>query len=433
MRPLLSFLPLSLAAITGVAAYDARAYTFDTWQQSIPPTNRVVTPETARLILTNRLGLSDGSTLGQVDETLIRDLNTFGGAQIPLMGDTSVGDCLTKMALLWEGVEVPDLASVSKYSTDSFTIPSAPADLVSESFVENLLTHSSAVPTTSKPCLYDFEVDGGLRGTLILVGTSQTFEKHYAQATNSRFYIQNANKCPSKNGVFSATSSRLGEAAFRQFLARGAKGWGGECATAILRLSSASNTPAVRKIVFATIAELSILAKDSDQDSVMVFTSPLPSYHTFKRRSEETTPDLPNPIQARASRNIRRGHKFPSTMMPVCYSSNETCTEATNNCSGHGSCYRKFASKEDSKGDCYACKCRRTVVRTNEDGTVKTVQWGGAACQKKDVSIPFFIIASLTILMVIAVTGGIRLLFSVGMEELPSVIGAGVTVPKPQK
>ncbi|EEQ88860.1 uncharacterized protein BDCG_03980 [Blastomyces dermatitidis ER-3] len=411
MRRLLSFLPLSLAAITGVAAYDARAYTFDTRQQSVPPVNRVVTPETARLILASRLDLADGSTLGQVDEILIRDLNTFGGAQTPIMGDTSVGDCSTKMALVWEGVDVPDLASVSKYSTDSFTIPSAPADLVSESFVENLLTHSSAMLTTSKPCLYDFEVDGRLQGTLIL----------------------NANQCPSKKDVFSATSSILEEAAFRQFLARGAKGWGGECATAILRLSSTSNTPAVRKTVFATIAELSILAKDSKQDSVMIFTSPSPSYHTLKYRSEETKPGLPNTIQARSSRNVRRGHKFPSTMMPVCYSSNETCTEATNNCSGHGSCYRKFASKENAKGDCFACKCHRTVVRTNDDGTVKTVQWGGAACQKKDVSIPFFIIASLTILMVIAVTGGIRLLFSVGMEELPSVIGAGVAVPKPQK
>ncbi|PGH10062.1 hypothetical protein GX51_00329 [Blastomyces parvus] len=411
MRPLLSFLPLSLATITGVAAYDARAYTFDTRQQSVLPANRVVTPETARVILAHRLGLSEGSTLGQVDETLIRDLNTFGGAQIPVMGDTSVGDCSTKMALVWEGVDVPDLASASKYSTDSFTIPSAPADLVSESFVENLLTRSSAVRTTSKLCPYDFEVDGGLRGRLIL----------------------NANQCPSNKDVFSGASSTLGEAAFGQFLARGAKGWGGECTTAILRLSSVSNTPAVRKTVFATIAELSILAKDSNQDSVMIFTSPSPSYHTLKRRSEETKPNLPNPIQARTSRNARRGHKFPSTMMPVCYSTNETCTEATNNCSGHGSCYRKFASKENAKGDCYACKCRRTVVRTNEDGTVKTVQWGGAACQKKDVSIPFFIIASLTILMVTAVTGGIRLLFSVGMEELPSVIGAGVAVTKPQK
>ncbi|KKZ65322.1 hypothetical protein EMCG_08838 [[Emmonsia] crescens] len=412
MRPLLSLLPLSLSAITCVVAYDARAYTFDPRQQSVPPVNRAVTPETARLILANRLGLSEGLMLGQADEAVIRDLNIFGGAQSPIMGgDTSFDDYSAKMLLVWEGVDVPDLASASKYSTDSFTIPSAPAGLFSESFVENLLAQSSAVRTTSTLCPYDFEVDGGFRGTLILY----------------------ASQCPSTRDLFSATTSRLSETAFRKFLARGARGWGGGHTTAILRISSESNTPAVRKTVFATLAELSILAKESRQESIMIFTAPTQSYRTLKRRAEETKLNLPNPIPPKASKNLPRGHKFPSTMMPVCYSTNETCTEATNNCSGRGSCYRKFGSKENARGDCYACQCRRTVVRTNNDGGVKTVQWGGPACQKKDVSIPFFIIASLTILMVIAITGGIRLLFSVGMEELPSVIGAGVAVPKPQK
>ncbi|OAX84489.1 hypothetical protein ACJ72_01130 [Emergomyces africanus] len=413
MRPLLSFLPLSFSAITGVIAYDARAYTFDPREHPVRPAHRAVNAETARLILTNRLGLSDASVLGQVDESVIRELNTFGGAQTPIMGgDTSFDDYPTKMLLIWEGVDVPDLASASKYSTDSFTIPSAPAGLVSESFVDNLLAQHPTVRSTSKLCRYDYEVDGGFRGSLILY----------------------ASQCPSRKDLFSITTSRLSEATFRNLLARGAKGWGGDHSTAILRISSEeSNTAAVRKVVFATLAELSILAKESGQESIMIFTAPSSPHHTLKRWSEKTKLSLPNTMQPRASKNLARRHQFPSTMMPVCYSTNETCTEATSNCSGHGSCYRKFGSKENAKGDCYACRCRKTVVRTNSDGTVKTVQWGGPACQKKDVSIPFFIIASLTILMVLAVTGGIRLLFSVGMEELPSVIGVGVAVPKLHK
>ncbi|OJD11433.1 hypothetical protein AJ78_07798 [Emergomyces pasteurianus Ep9510] len=412
MRPFLSLLPLSFSAITGAIAYDARAYTFDPRQHPVRPVHRAVNAETARLILINRLGLSDATILGQVDESVIRDLNTFGGTQLPITGgDTSFDDYPTKMLLVWEGVDVPDIASASKYSTDSFTILSAPAGLVSESFVDNLLARQTAVQRTSKLCTYDYEVDGGFRGSLILYSS----------------------QCPSTKDVFSATTSRLSEAAFRKFLARGAKGWGGDQTTAILRISTESNTPAVRKIVFATLAELSILAKESGQESAIIFTAPSPSYHMLTRRSEEAKLNLPNPIQPRASKNLEQRHQFPSTMMPVCYSTNETCTEATSNCSGHGSCYRKFGSKENAKGDCYACQCRRTVVRTNEDGTVKTVQWAGPACQKKDVSIPFFIIAGLTILMVIAITGAIRLLFSVGMEELPSVIGVGVAVPKQHK
>ena len=59
--------------------------------------------------------------------------------------------------------------------------------------------------------------------------------------------------------------------------------------------------------------------------------------------------------------------------------------------------------------------------------------WGGAACQKKDVSAPFFLLAGLTIALVGVVSWGIGLLMSVGQEELPSVIGAGVAGPRAQK
>ncbi|KAI5300979.1 hypothetical protein KEM55_003431 [Ascosphaera atra] len=123
-----------------------------------------------------------------------------------------------------------------------------------------------------------------------------------------------------------------------------------------------------------------------------------------------------------------------STLLPVCYASNTTCNEWTHSCSGHGYCYhknekskKKGGSGADSK-DCYACKCVQTVVSRHPDGRPKkTIQWGGPACQKKDVSTPFFIFASLTVLMVLGVSGAIGLLFNMGEEELPSVLSAGVT------
>ncbi|EEH37214.2 hypothetical protein PAAG_07770 [Paracoccidioides lutzii Pb01] len=411
MRPLISLLVLPFSAITGVVAYDARAYTFDPQQSPVPPVNRVVTPETARLILISRLGLSESSTLGSVDETVIRDLNTFGGKQTPIMKDAMSDGDYSKLLLVWEGVDIPDLASASKYSSNSFTIPTAPNDLVDDSFIKKSLAQSSTVRTTSKLCPFDFDVEGGFRGSLILY-TSQ---------------------CPSGNNLFPAGTSRFSETAFLKFLARGARSWGGEHTTAILRISSGSNTPAVRKTVFSTLAELSILAKESRQESTMIFADTVPPYHTSNRQYEERERSVLEPRQPKDANDMTRGHKFPSTMMPFCYTDNRTCTEVTNSCSGHGYCYRKFGSKEGSKGDCYACKCGRTVIRTNQDGSVKTVQWGGPACQKKDVSIPFYIIAGISILMVLSIAGGIKMLFSVGMEELPSVIGAGVAVPKSQK
>lgn len=100
--------------------------------------------------------------------------------------------------------------------------------------------------------------------------------------------------------------------------------------------------------------------------------------------------------------------------MPVCHSTNVTCTSTTNSCSGHGVCYLKSAGVKDN--DCYACKC--------------DPEWGGPACQKVDISTQFFLIGTVSVLAILAVGGGIGLLFSVGQEELPSVISAGVSSVK---
>ncbi|KAK2773057.1 hypothetical protein FQN53_004285 [Emmonsiellopsis sp. PD_33] len=402
MRPLLSLLSLSLSAAAGVSAYDARAYTFESRQSDTAPVNRIVAPQTARLILANRLGLSEGTTLGAVDEKAIQNLNIFGGKQTAIFGDLNSEDDLAKMLLVWEGVDVPDLASTSKYSADSFSIPNSPADLVDTSYIHNLISQSSATRPASKLCRYAFDVDGGFRASLILY----------------------ADECPSKDALLPAAGS-FGEGAFLKFLSQGTKAMGGPAA--ILRISSETNTPAVRKTVLSTLAALSKLVKDANQESTMIFAGSGPSENTLTRR----TFDEPEPLQVKADQTAQRAAKFPSTLMPVCYADESACSEATQNCSGHGSCYRKYGAKDGSSmGDCYACKCKSTVVRTNKDGSVKTVQWGGAACQKKDVSIPFFMIAGLTILLVMAIGGGISMLFSVGMEELPSVIGAGVTAPR---
>ncbi|KAI5283109.1 hypothetical protein KEM54_002403 [Ascosphaera aggregata] len=120
--------------------------------------------------------------------------------------------------------------------------------------------------------------------------------------------------------------------------------------------------------------------------------------------------------------------RVPSRIIPVCFASNETCSEHTHNCSGHGYCYRKSSSKNNvASKDCFACKCVTTVVSRHPDGRPKkTIQWGGPACQKRDISTPFFIFVTLTVLIALAIIGGIRLLYTMGQEELPSVLSAGV-------
>ena len=123
--------------------------------------------------------------------------------------------------------------------------------------------------------------------------------------------------------------------------------------------------------------------------------------------------------------------------MKLCHSTLDACMSATDNCSGHGKCYEKNATQGDgaeSTRPCWACVCNRNgTIRTNADSSKKTTYWGGPACSKQDVSAPFFLLAGATIFLLAAVSWGIGLMYSIGQEPLPSVIGAGVAGPRASK
>lgn len=97
---------------------------------------------------------------------------------------------------------------------------------------------------------------------------------------------------------------------------------------------------------------------------------------------------------------------------PACYPSNSSCNDATDTCHGHGTCYKK-------SGDCYACRCYGT--------------YGGSACQKKDISSPFFLTVGVTLGMMVAIMAAVGMIFRVGDTELPGVISAGVGAAGVQK
>ena len=118
-------------------------------------------------------------------------------------------------------------------------------------------------------------------------------------------------------------------------------------------------------------------------------------------------------------------------ILPSCFRSQSECESSTRNCTGHGSCSLKYVNKDHArgaKGECYSCSCSATVVKS-EDGKKKTTVWGGPACQKKDVSVQFWLIALFTVGLVFLVSFAVGTVYSMGSEELPSVIGAGVSGP----
>ena len=112
--------------------------------------------------------------------------------------------------------------------------------------------------------------------------------------------------------------------------------------------------------------------------------------------------------------------------IPACFGSEDSCVTGTGNCSGHGSCLNRYAKPDGSDGKevCFTCHCLSTV---SESGSL--TQWAGGACSKKDVSVPFWLFFGFTILLLGILYLAIGMLFGVGEETLPGVIGAGVSRP----
>jgi hypothetical protein len=140
--------------------------------------------------------------------------------------------------------------------------------------------------------------------------------------------------------------------------------------------------------------------------------------------------DFPVIIQAESSKGPVRG------ILPSCFTSMSACQTQTHNCSSHGEC--KLLHKGRGSGsnqetvDCYGCACAATIKHKDGKGmeSQRTVTyWGGPACQKKDISVEFWLFVGSGVVLAFLISAGIGMLYSMGAEELPSVIGAGVSGP----
>ncbi|KAI0020826.1 hypothetical protein F4780DRAFT_353805 [Xylariomycetidae sp. FL0641] len=115
-----------------------------------------------------------------------------------------------------------------------------------------------------------------------------------------------------------------------------------------------------------------------------------------------------------------------TTVVPSCFTSQNACMTATNNCYNHGECVDRWT---DSEASCFSCRCEMTKEE-DDKGRTHLYRWGGSMCQKRDISTPFWLFAGVSIGLVSTIAFSISLLFSVGEEKLPGVIGAGVSRSK---
>lgn len=158
------------------------------------------------------------------------------------------------------------------------------------------------------------------------------------------------------------------------------------------------------------------MVKSRREPAEAPITDKMPTYNAMQIKSTNTSSNVSRPVRG---------------VLPACFESKDVCEAMTSSCSGRGECYKKY-SKAGDKAGCFTCGCRATNETFTFQGTTRRTisYWGGAACQKKDVSSPFWLITIFTIVMVATVSWGIGLMFSIGEEKLPGVIGAGVSSGK---
>lgn len=151
-----------------------------------------------------------------------------------------------------------------------------------------------------------------------------------------------------------------------------------------------------------------------------IYETPLTSM-PWAHKDEAESSTVP---EVARSNNKLSSSPSANTIFQRCYQSEESCTSKTNACSDHGKCVEI--------NGCWSCACIPTVKRTDKDGEVhvRTTNWAGAACEKKDISVPFNIFLIFTIVMVLTIGGVITMMFSMGAEPLPSVLAAGVAPTK---
>ncbi|KAI6809426.1 hypothetical protein KC327_g11614 [Hortaea werneckii] len=155
--------------------------------------------------------------------------------------------------------------------------------------------------------------------------------------------------------------------------------------------------------------------------------------------SSFTTHDFTAPVAAEESHSNKKNTSTSPIpgILPQCFASLSACEEMTRNCSGHGSCYKKFtdnsASDTSRYRDCYVCGCKATVKETSSDGGKTKTYWGGSACQKRDVSVEFWMLALFSVGFIFLISFAVGSVWEMGGEELPSVIGAGVSGPSAKR
>ncbi|KAJ5822917.1 hypothetical protein N7447_005257 [Penicillium robsamsonii] len=432
MRWVSAFLALGLTGALQATALDATIFTFppkSATSSTINPQQQTISEDEARLVLELRMKSSVASVLGTVNADTVNHLNQFAQDDLTLFGGATGGFVPKKSILILEGVNQEVALVMQKAQPNHLHVPQISSPFIGFDLLESFIESS---PTSKEDrgqfCTYFNDASSAASSTSQV--TKPNFNDPHVPSLIFQLH-QTPKECLSKNPMFADGSDLL----TRDFLTLvdSVESWiSKDHKDSALKLSfkKASGDSKLLETLLLHLAEIS--STSNREITTIVLPPGVKSEGSNPRGARQSL--APVAAQQNAFKRSTPHSTIPlhSTLAPVCHVSNASCVESTNDCSGHGSCYRKYGSGvEGSSGNCYACQCKETIVQ-NSDGTTKKVRWGGAACQKRDISSPFFLVAGVSLLAILLAGSAIGMLFSMGSQELPSVISAGVGGPKSQ-
>ncbi|KFZ00741.1 hypothetical protein V501_10502 [Pseudogymnoascus sp. VKM F-4519 (FW-2642)] len=382
---------LLLPAIAGVAhATSSRIDGFVfTASKELDAGSVSLTPEQVRVVLAQQLDVTQYHSLGAGDrsEKELKLINTFGGQHPKLFDEDVAGTTSPRHLVVFLDVSLEGSKALkAKWSEKGRTEPSfvmvgSPGRESVGTLVRDIQQQISPRELPNEQCTLTKAID---------VSASECWQNKNSHIMHK--FIEDSSDfdtfVKSQDSLFSAIEKGDLEATFL--------------------LMTPGQTNRFKKQPWGSY---SLPASDSD----------------LRKREQQEQPMSDAVSSSSSSSSTISGPQPTSTpigrLPPLCYNTMESCTTSTQNCSGHGKCFRKFGPAEGASGaSCFACKCY------GPDPTDKTRKghWGGAACQKQDISAQFWIIAGFSALLIGIVSYAIGMMFSIGSEKLPGVIGAGV-------
>ncbi|CZS95062.1 hypothetical protein WAI453_011169 [Rhynchosporium graminicola] len=393
MRLTPSFLFSALISAASAADH-ANVYIFDGAKRTATNTPSL-SPEQARLVFAQRLGTSQYHGIGDASESTLSYINKFGGQHESLFQDTT-DDKAAELVLIVEGVSSENAKPLLKEwssTVPAFTISNPPCMVANQKLVSDLQKQSGE---GSRDCSLESAIN--------------PFDRDCWNGRSNAIHFDLASKGESKIDELMAAQKRL-----LQFAEK-----------------------AAMNVVVVLMPESSRTSKTTGKAYGSYEAPSQPSMGKVRRHAAEepiTEPPAVSSPSKFSTKQLQSSNSTNSTIKPLpklpplCHSSKDACQSSTNNCSGHGTCFKKYST---SKAACFTCACT-TSKKSFMFGEKKYFQissWGGAACHKQDVSVPFWLISLFTIVMVGTISWGIGLMYSIGEEKLPGVIGAGVSSGK---